>query len=879
MIYIGEETKKAFLEVPIKNLRLIFDDGTKLDNDDIYYESLRIEQTLCDQDELRFGKVCAASLNVRIVATTKKYKGLKFDAIIECDGHELRLGSYKIESEQRTSDRMYKDIVAYDALYEVMNNDYKDWYNSLDFSSLTVRSMRELFFAFCGIEQEPIRLVNDSMRVEKTVDAETLSGLAILESISEINGCFGTIGVNGKFKWVSIVNSRDALYPDDELYPGDDIFPKDIVNIRLDKSDYYLGSLVYEDYKTHRITQLQIRQEDEDIGVTVGKEGNCYIVQNNFLVFGKTKEELEIIGNNLLRTIDNVIYTPLKVSCKSMPWVELGDYIQINATVNTVETPILKRVITGINALSDEYSARGSEYYKEKVNGPQNQIKQLRGRYHLLKVDLDETKSKIGRVEEGQTLESMIRQSATTIESRVDSIVTNLQNQINGNINTYSTTTKPTLSNYPASQWDKTTYMNHIGDICYHTYTIDGEKQTDSYKFLYDESNDKYYWELLGNTDVTKAIADAEEALEIANGVKKDLSANYRSTSQIASDITQESGLISQAIKAKYVTSVDISDKNGKLLGNYSTTTEMNTAITQKFDEITLSVSKSYETITNAKATKKDLESKILLNERNINLKVSKDDLINQINVSTDEIKIQGNRFVLDANNCKIDKYGNLSAKNAQFEGTVTSVAGKEKTVVKDGSVWFYNDGIESGHIINSYIGSVKGLKVYSVNGFVALNGGSSAHIEISSNSATGWNGVYVAGNLYSKNQTWMEGTQYNYSDGLWYNFRPGINVSDIRLKENIKSAENTNALDYIEKIEFKSFDWKRNKTHEELGIIAQQVMEVIPHSTIENKQPDGSENDSIYTLNEHTLLMYSMKAIKELKHEIDELRKGNENG
>lgn len=51
-----------------------------------------------------------------------------------------------------------------------------------------------------------------------------------------------------------------------------------------------------------------------------------------------------------------------------------------------------------------------------------------------------------------------------------------------------------------------------------------------------------------------------------------------------------------------------------------------------------------------------------------INLKVEnkcgKDDVVNQLNISKDLIEIKGNRFVLDADNVKIDKFGNIILSN-----------------------------------------------------------------------------------------------------------------------------------------------------------------------------------------------------------------------
>lgn len=75
----------------------------------------------------------------------------------------------------------------------------------------------------------------------------------------------------------------------------------------------------------------------------------------------------------------------------------------------------------------------------------------------------------------------------------------------------------------------------------------------------------------------------------------------------------------------------------------YSTTTQMNSAITQSANSVLTTVSSNY-------ATKASLE-----------LKVSKDKLISEINASADVITLKSNRFVLDSTNAKIAADGTVN--------------------------------------------------------------------------------------------------------------------------------------------------------------------------------------------------------------------------
>ena len=94
--------------------------------------------------------------------------------------------------------------------------------------------------------------------------------------------------------------------------------------------------------------------------------------------------------------------------------------------------------------------------------------------------------------------------------------------------------------------------------------------------------------------------------------------------------------------------------------------------------------------------------------------------------------------------------------------------------------------------------------------------------------------------------------------------------ASDKKLKKNIRKTKEI-ALKKIDKIEFKSFDWREeSKGHEKLGMIAQEL------EKIESKFVDliiFKDGEERYTLNTDILNIYSLKAIQELSAENKELK------
>lgn len=163
----------------------------------------------------------------------------------------------------------------------------------------------------------------------------------------------------------------------------------------------------------------------------------------------------------------------------------------------------------------------------------------------------------------------------------------NIQGQIDGNIQTWSGTDVPTLKNEPASTWSDDEKATHIGDIYY-----DGNNH--AYRFRVD--NGVYSWQILTDTDVTKALSDSADAISKANATEKKLTTDYKTWSDTSSEIEQTKNGILQTVKDTYAESATVTDLSNNLKTNYSTTKEMNSAIKEKADSITLAVSETYST-------------------------------------------------------------------------------------------------------------------------------------------------------------------------------------------------------------------------------------------------------------------------------------------
>ena len=452
-----------------KQLSIVSDDGKiNITNTELHQEKFELTESLCSEQELTFGSCEAAMIKFTVSNTFLPMKGRWMTVKMSLGGHAdipFQFGRYKVDSDTPTADRTCRDVVAYDALYDILNADVAAWYNTVFpshkeqqkdkdgktttvtvYDPVTMKQFRNSFFKHFGIEQADITLINDNMSIEKTVAVtassetssdteesstigESMSGKEVLSCICELNGCIGHIGRDGKFHYIYLEQNIQGLYPRNDLYPADDLFPRDPKSNRIGKDLYITAE--YEDFLVKTINKLQIREQKNDIGVIVGTGENAYVIEDNFLVYGKGSKELKGIAKNILSKIRGIIYRPFTADCKGNPCLEVGDAVRLPTRYELIESYILKRTLKGIQALRDDLEADGEEYRTSKVNGIQRSILQLKGKSNTLERSIEETKSTIVDVEKG--LQSQITQTASEIRAEVKNTTDGLSSRITQN--------------------------------------------------------------------------------------------------------------------------------------------------------------------------------------------------------------------------------------------------------------------------------------------------------------------------------------------------------------------------------------------------------------------------------------------------------------
>lgn len=148
----------------------------------------------------------------------------------------------------------------------------------------------------------------------------------------------------------------------------------------------------------------------------------------------------------------------------------------------------------------------------------------------------------------------------------IDTALSNIQDQIDGNIETWFYDPEPTLENEPAVNWTTPTEKDkHLGDLYY-----SGEGK--AYRFQKDGNS--YIWKLIQDTDITKALEEAKKAQEAASSAQNTANEAKESVSDLNTyvDGAFKDGVVTEAEAIaieKYQNSVNETKKS--VQGTYNT--------------------------------------------------------------------------------------------------------------------------------------------------------------------------------------------------------------------------------------------------------------------------------------------------------------------
>lgn len=182
---------------------------------------------------------------------------------------------------------------------------------------------------------------------------------------------------------------------------------------------------------------------------------------------------------------------------------------------------------------------------------------------------------------------------------------------------------------------------------------------------------------------------------------------------------------------------------------------------------------------------------------------------------------------------------------------------------MNDGVGWYYNAAlwVNWGNDWNKI-----GDKAWYVNNYgemfcrnkAEFSGGIEMHSDI-----TLWD------NASLRKREVLPGGGYRYDVPVWswdfVKFKNQIEKqSDRKLKTNIRPTD-VSAVDLINRLDLMQYDWKSDGSHEQIGLIAQELREVLPELT--------TEYDDALRIKYIDFIPYLLKAIQELSKEVQDAR------
>lgn len=436
--------------------------------DNTKFHEMTMEESLSSDENLEFGSCEASEVKITISDISGIVKGSEMTLYQTLNGlfpeesmfpsedmypsgYVMPFGKYIVQSAEKQENSNFRDIKALDfmSLFDV---NVIEWYNSLTFP-MTLRAFRASLCRYIGVtESIPDYLPNDDMMVDKTIDTAELIGRDVLIACEQANGAFGHFDRNGVLQHV-VLQPNDRLVPSMDLFPDDGLYPQapgdmntQIYDEQLDP--YLLISCIFEEHTVKSIDKVQIRQEEGDIGAIYGTGTNCYTVDGNFIMYGKSADELAVIAQNIYGMVSGRMYIPFESESKGLPYLEVGDAARFEFGSDFIVSYIIKRTLKGIYALRDSYSATGEEIRSTESN-INTDIIQLKGKAAILKKNVDEVSAQV--IDLGKNTEAQLKitaeqitaevkrakeaEASLTVEAnRIATNVTNLENDTNSKI-------------------------------------------------------------------------------------------------------------------------------------------------------------------------------------------------------------------------------------------------------------------------------------------------------------------------------------------------------------------------------------------------------------------------------------------------------------
>lgn len=344
-----------FTESGIDKQLIITCADRSITNELIYAEEFALTQSICSESELKFGGCESGMIEFKIKRVSDDdyftvNDEITVELVLNKDyGNPFNIGTFFIAEKTTKNDKNYQEITAYDRLYSLKSLDITEWIDGLIYP-MTQKTFRTRLFDYVGLDYIETELINDEAILYRSDVNGAIYFGDMLRDMCELNACFGYMNNNDKFVFLT-------LNTDDDYY-----------DYEITKNTYKQNGFSYDLFRTATIGGVEMKQNNNNETTAYYVSDNIYKIELNVLNLGTNFDDLSQIANNFHEAVKDITYRPFSIDGAIGNYcLECGDKVKVNLKNDTwtseETTYIFERKITGIQSLSDSYSAQGVEKY------------------------------------------------------------------------------------------------------------------------------------------------------------------------------------------------------------------------------------------------------------------------------------------------------------------------------------------------------------------------------------------------------------------------------------------------------------------------------------------------------------------------------------
>lgn len=438
--------------------------------------STTITESISSGDDIDFRVVEKSCLETSLINITEGINDLNGQTVVlsqQILNTDIPLGTYTIINAVNNGDYLYK-ITAYDNLYK-FDVDVSDWWNN---DVVFPISLRDLLISLCtevNVQYDiPLEFTNSDFMVTKNISVENAKGTDFLGYIQEASASFIRASRTGIIKMIQISYAEETtLYPSLTLYPSETLYPATSSTFeseeRLPEITYTvpltMEKLNIADYTVQRISKLQIRSSEEDVGTVVGTGDNAYVIEANPLFYSFTGSTQDfVVTQNIYRIISTLEYTPVSTKVKAQPYIEVGDLVKFVSFEGKVAyAPLLYRQMGGFLLNTDVVESKGRETRDNSVQSVNKTTKVLNQRMHEV----------VNSVSEFRSTMTLVQSEMSDMDTRI----TNNTSELSQTAEEIRTEVSKALENYATTEQVGTAISQSASEILANVWkTEEGEE-------------------------------------------------------------------------------------------------------------------------------------------------------------------------------------------------------------------------------------------------------------------------------------------------------------------------------------------------------------------------------------------------------------------